>query len=433
MTLITLREHGPVQWVPLTAHEVGQLEATAAAWKRTLGLPSSPLTFEWRDDLVGVSAGGVAGVMRVGDVNVEIAPKFLDPDHEDARDWRRAFWSILVIAQDGKSVLGRALGADANAESIADLLTEIFLRSHARGSTRGMPLRYTELMGDAPSVRGAFHVARFGDWMARPWAIPTSETVLTTDTPLARLLAWAAAQLRTLTASKARARELDVIRQGLPGPGWEVPRLDVAERIQLGVQHEALRPAFEVALLLLRGHGVRHGEGNRDVIGFLWRSDDIYERFLSWLCDQAARSRGLLGRKASARFGISESAPPLTTTPDVLFSRRDGTSVAVLDAKYKILNATPRASDSYQVLASANHFGCTEVGLVYPRTRSTPPVRWRIASALGGRDVTIAALHLDLLEGGTVAGRRQLVDTIGDWLDGLGPRVGATHLEASAP
>lgn len=431
MTTVTLREYGAFHWVPLTAREREQLETTSEAWKRSLGLPSPPLRFESKGDLVGIAAQGVAGTMRVGEIRIEIAPKFLDPDTDDARDWRQAFWQILIIAQEGKSLFGRAVGTDASSVSIADLLAEIFLRSYARGTTRGLPLQYTELVGTSPSVRGAFDITRFGQWIAEPWKVPTKETVLTPDTPLARLLGWAAAQLRTVTSSKGRARELDAIRHALPGWGRDVPKLDVAERLQLGIQHEALRPAFEVALLLLRGHGIRHGDGDRDVIGFLWRSEDIYERFLFWLCREAGRERGLLVRKASARFGLSESAPPLTTTPDVMFLCPAGDVAAVVDAKYKNLNATPKAGDSYQILTSANHFGCPEVGLVYPSTWDRPTNEWKVASGLGGEEVTISSLHIDLLNAGSPAGRRELVEKIGRWLDRLGAAARRPDLEAA--
>lgn len=432
MTTISLREFGPPQWVALTTREREQLEATSEAWKRSLGLPSPPLRFEARGDLIGIAAQGVAGTMRVGEVRVEIAPKFLDPGKDgDERDWRQAFWQILIIAQEGKSLFGRAVGTDASAVSIADLLAEIFLRSYARGTTRGLPLQYTENVEMTATVRGAFDVERFGAWIAEPWRVPIRETVLTSDTPLARLFGWAAAQLRTVTSSMSRARELDSIRHALPGSGRAAPKLDIAERLQLGVQHEALRPALEVALLLLRGHGIRHGEGERDVIGFLWRSEDIYERFLFWLCREAGRARGLLVRKVSARFGLSSTAPPMTTTPDIVFGHPYGGAVAVLDAKYKILNSTPKAGDSYQILTSANHFGCPEVGLVYPTTYDRASTTWKVSSRLGGQDVTISSLHIDLLSAGSVAGRRALVARIGDWLDGLGAATVSADFEAA--
>lgn len=432
MTTVTLREYGPARWVEMTSHERAGLETANGAWKKSLGLSEVPIVIEPEGGRVALSARHIAGTIRVGSINLEIAPKFLDPEVADTRDWRQAFWQILLISREGRSLFARASGADAEAMSIADLLAEIFLGSYARGSQRGMPLQYSEEIGLHPSVRGSFDHRQFGRWVAEPWRIPTVETILTSDTAFARLIAWAASQLRTLVSSPNRARELDEIRHQLPSSGTALPQVDQAERIQLGVQHEALRPALEVALLLLRGHGVRHGPGDRDVIGFLWKSEDIYERFLFWLCREAGRVRGLQVRKGAAPFATSSTAAPLTTTPDVVFYQHNGPAIAVLDAKYKALNSKPKAGDSYQILTAANHFGCEQVGLVYPSSSIRAQADWLVVSALGGRNVTISALHLDLLSAATISGRRDLIGSIGDWLDSLGATVGRARLEGAS-
>lgn len=419
MTRITLREYGTPAREPLSRRDYSALAATNVTWQKALGLPAPPLTIEYDGEHAAISAKGVAGTIKVGALNIEIAPKFLDLSAPGAESWREAFWRILAIAQDGKAVLGRAAGADTDAMSIADLLAEIFLRAYTKGTTRGLPLEYIENVDTSSSVRGSFDSERFAEWMATPWIIPIRESTLSPDTALAHLLGWAAGQLRTLVTSAGKARELDTVRHALGRPGRPAPRLDVAERIQLGVQHEALRSALEVALMFLRGHGVRHGEGNRDVIGFLWRSEDVYERFLFRLCQEAGHRRGLQVRKAAARFALSSTAPPLTTTPDVTFATSEGTVIAVLDAKYKNLNSTPQASDSYQIFTSASHFGCGEVGLVYPSGIERAAGRWIVSSGFGGPEVTIAALSLNLLHAGSASGSRVLVDLVGGWLDGL--------------
>lgn len=419
MRSITLREYGPPVEEELTPREHDRLVATNLSWQKTLGLPSPPLRIDYDGQRAAIRARGVSGTIRVGTLNIELAPKFLDLDSTDAYRWREAFWRILMIAQDGKSLLGRASGTDAESISIADLLAEVFLSSYARGATRGLPLEYTEVSESASTVRGSFDSSRVATWLATPWRIPSRDNVLTTTTQLTHLLSWAAQELRHLVSSVGRARELDIVHHGLVAAQRSTPIIDLAERIQLGVQHEALRPALEVSLLLLRGHGVRHGAGDRDVIGFLWRSEDIYERFLFWLCRAAGLRRHLQVRKASARFGLSSSAPPLTTTPDVTFVSSAGTVVAVLDAKYKGLNSSPKASDSYQIFTAASHFGCREVGLVYPSGVERAAAKWLVASGLGGEQVTIAALSLNLMKAATAPGRQVLVDIVGEWLDGL--------------
>jgi 5-methylcytosine-specific restriction enzyme subunit McrC len=433
MIVVPLHENGAARLVELTPAARRNLVAASTSWKKSLGLRELPLRIRTEGDLTAISAKHVAGTIRVGEIQIDIAPKFLDLEVAQSQDWQQAFWQILILAHKGRSLFGRAAGADSASLSIADLLAEIFLESFSRGSSRGLPLEYTEMGGFHPTVRGSFDHRYFSEWITSPWRVPTIETLLTPDTPLARLLAWAAQQLRALVSSSRRARDLDATRHQLPVWIGPAPKLDHAERLTLGVQHEALRPALDVAILLLQGHGVRHGGGDRDTVGFLWKSEDVYEKFLYWLCREAGRSRGFQVNKGAARFGISPTAPPLLTTPDVLFLRSDGSAVAVLDAKYKNLNSKPKAGDSYQILTSANHFGCTQVGLVYPASVAQSDTNWTVKSALGGEDVTVTALRLDLLAAATSDGRRQLVETVGNWLDSLRPRLIPADLEASTP
>jgi len=429
MSTITIREYGAAKREPLSLLDYQKLSISNEAWKRSLGLPSAPLRMEMFGDVVEISAQQVAGTIRVDSIIVEIAPKFLDPENPDDRDWRQVFWQVLMVSEMGKTIFGRAYGTDTNAVSVAELLAEIFITSYYRGSSRGMPLQYIENSEFSTSVRGTFDYSRFNEWLTKPWLVPTVESALSSATPLNRLLGWAASQLRTLTTSISQARVLEMVRNELPHPNRALPDIISHEKLQLDVQHEGLRPALDIAILLLRGHGVRHGEGEKDVIGFLWKSDDIYERFVFWLCREAGRSRGLSVHKRAAKFGISATAPALTTTPDVQFRHSDGSVVAVLDAKYKSLNSKPNANDSYQILTSAHHFGCRRVGLVYPSTTSSVSDVWQVRSALGGDDVFISALRLDLMEAGTARGRRSLVATIGNWLDGLSTKLVGDDVE----
>lgn len=413
---IVVREYGPAVPITLTKEQREGLIVTSNVWKKTLGLADPPLVIEQQAGEYTLHAQQVAGTIRVGSINIEIAPKFVDP--QSSADWRQAFWQILIVASEGRSIFSGAQGSDAKALSIADLLAEVFLNSYSRGSLRGMPLQYSEQRDTSTTPKGNFDVHRLGEWMISPWRVPTVSDVLTDNTPVARLLGWAAWQLKSLVRRPSRARSLDKVAHELSGIG-NVPSLMEAERLTLGVQHDALRQALDVAIMLLRGHGITHGEGDRDVIGFLWKTEDVYERFLFWLCQRAAQQRGLSVMKKQAQFATSERDGALTTTPDAIFRTPGGTFMAVLDAKYKNLNSSPKAADSYQVLTAANTFGCERVGLVYPTNTPRTEKKWTAPSALGGRTVEISAVFIDPCLAATPAGMRSLIAVIETWLAGL--------------
>lgn len=62
--------------------------------------------------------------------------------------------------------------------------------------------------------------------------------------------------------------------------------------------------------------------------------------------------------------------------------------------------------------------GCQQVSLTYPVAKDREPTVWRVSSALGGRDIELTALPLNLMSLSRPEGPQELIDTIADWLDG---------------
>ncbi|MCL1630148.1 McrC family protein [Roseibaca sp. V10] len=365
---------------------------------------------------MGLRAEAVTGVLRIGNVDIEIAPKFLSVNDES---WQTVLWRILTIVEGGHVDDNLTTAQELASQSIPDLLAEMFLRSYTKGAARGLPRGYKSEQMSGATLRGSIDISRLGEWIARPWELPYITDYLTDDTPLARLLRWSAECLAGTVKAPGRARAVREISANLAHVGRNPPHLLDAQRISLDMQHQALEPARIVGLLLLEGAGVHHAAGEQALSGFLWNSDVIYENYVYWLCQRAATRHGNRVDKRKLNFGvvISGNGPRLVTEPDVVFRDNRGTPVAVSDSKYKRLAARPKSSDTYQVLTAAHVLGCQRISLTYPVGQDQEPTSWRISSALGGNDIELTALPLNLMSLARPAGPRELIDTISAWLD----------------
>ena len=68
-------------------------------WSRALGLSGDPIRVEdIGDGLVKLRAEAVTGVVRVGDTDIEIAPKFLSAADDS---WQTVLWRILTVVEGG--------------------------------------------------------------------------------------------------------------------------------------------------------------------------------------------------------------------------------------------------------------------------------------------------------------------------------------------
>lgn len=415
---LELQEYG----IPVV-RRAGDLDLRALAeankrWSRALGLAGDPIRVEdIGDGLVKLRAEAVTGVVRVGDTDIEIAPKFLSAADGS---WQTVLWRILTVVEGGHVDDNLTTADELASLSMPDLLAEMFLASYAKGAVRGLPRGYLTEHSTGTTLRGSLDTSRLGEWVTHPWELPYLTDLLTDDTPLARLLRWSAECLAATVKAPGRARAVREIAAGLAHVGRHPPHLLDARRISLGLQHQGLEAARVVGLLLLEGAGVHHASGSHALSGFLWNSDVIYENYIYWLCRRAASQRGERVSKGAIRFGevIAGEGSKLETTPDVVFRDAQGVPVAVTDSKYKRLGSRPKAPDTYQVLTAGHVLGCQRVSLTYPVAEDREPTIWRVPSALGGSDIELTALPLNLMALALPDGPRALIDTIRAWLEG---------------
>jgi 5-methylcytosine-specific restriction endonuclease McrBC regulatory subunit McrC len=415
---IELQEYGaPV------VRKVDELNLRALAeanirWKKALGLSSDPIRVEEiGNGLVKLRAEAVTGVIRVGNTDIEIAPKFLNASD---LNWQTVLWRILTVVEGG--VVDDNLTSAHNLASLSlpDLLAEIFLSSYAKGAASGMPRSYKAEQASGNTLKGSLDTTRIGEWFTRPWAVPYVSDLLTDDTPLARLLRWSAECLASTVKSSDRSRAMREIAVELAHVGRNPPHLLDAHRITIGIQHRGLEAARMVGILLLEGAGVNHASGDHALFGFLWNSDVIYENYVYWLCRRAAVKRGKRLNKGVIKFGevMVGAGSRLETTPDVVFRDSQGTPVAVTDSKYKRLGSRPKSPDTYQVLTAGHVLGCSRVSLTYPVAIDREPTVWQVPSALGGTAIELTALPLNLMSLALPNGPETLIETIVAWLDG---------------
>lgn len=415
---IALQEYGAS-----VVRQAAELDLLALAeankrWSRALRLSGDPIRVEdIGDGLVKLRAEAVTGVVRVGDTDIEIAPKFLSATDGS---WQTVLWRILTVVEGGHVDDNLTTAEEVMSLSMPDLLAEMFLASFAKGAARGLPRGYLTEQSLGATLRGSLDMSRLGNWLARPWELPYVADLLTDDTPLARLLRWSAECLAATVKAPGRARAVREIAAGLAHVGRQPPHLLDAQRISLGIQHQGLEPARVVGLLLLEGAGVHHARGDHALSGFLWNSDVIYENYVYWLCQRAASQRGERVNKSAVKFGevLAGGGSRLETTPDVVFRDAQGAAIAVSDSKYKRLGTRPKAPDTYQVLTAGHVLGCQRVSLTYPVSQDRESTVWRVSSALGGNDIELTALPLNLMSLARPEGPRTLIKAISDWLDG---------------
>jgi 5-methylcytosine-specific restriction endonuclease McrBC regulatory subunit McrC len=424
---IQLVEFGTPRLVELTVAEADAIREVSLRWKRSLGLAQIPITVLRAGDRYEIRARYVTGFIPAGDVDLEIAPKFLEDNSEDT-SWRRALWNILALIDEAPAI-DSATAADVTAlTSFTDLMAQVFLASIERGRARGSPRGYVSVEAAQPVLRGRLNTGRMIDLITRPWELPCVFDLYDADIPLNRLLRWAAEQLQQTVRASSRARVLNECAYSFGKVRAIPPPLQVAERLTLGPQQQALSSALQIARVLLRGRLLEHGPSAHELSGFLWKGQDVFEAFVLRLAGRAASRLVLHAQKKAVRFGDPlDGGSPLNSTPDVRILRGSETCV-VLDAKYKLYSGQPRADDSYQVVAAAKALNCAETALVFPKSASDLGNHsWTIVGS--GNPKRLSTLSLDLTVMADLERETELVNVVQNFLE---PRIAATTAPLAA-
>lgn len=412
-----LQEYGDSVAVPIGRITKEEVERANQKWQQVLDLPQSPFQIDTSAGVLKIRAIGVTGVIRIGDTDIEIVPKFLNGKHPR---WQTALWKILSAVSNSAGDDMPTRASDGGDSSFVDFLADLFISSFLTGSARGLPRTYCSEKSEGPIVRGSFDASRATEFLVEPWRVPYVVDVLSEDTQLARLLRWASNSLMGLVSSSSRGRALNNIVDTLSYVGNFPPHIIDARQIELGSQYRGLELAKNIGILLLEGGGLAHENGQLELPGFLWRSNTVYEEFVFSVCESVAKEIGLTVSKAQYHFGevLNGIGKPLSTIPDLVFRDKFGKVFAIADAKYKrfIVEGKPAPADTYQMITAGHILGGSQVALIYPSDARHEFTTWKIGSKLNADNIFLSALHINVMDILNDSGKVEVGRPILEWL-----------------
>lgn len=345
MTVIPLTETGPAAEWALTLEQGRRLAASGVV----SAVPSPYVTGHWR-----VAAAGKVGAVRIGDVEIHIAPKL-----HIAR--------LLFLA--GYSRHGGAWRSEAvsltERGGLVPALAQALWRQTQRAIHQGLLPGYIPVEESSPVLRGRL---RESEQLHRHHGLPLPLEIrhdeFTVDIPENQILR--AACERMLTVPRVDAGSQRMLRRLLrdfadvtplaradPVPGWQPTRLNAR-------YHSALR----LAEIVLRATSAEHAPGDVAINGFLFDLAQLFEDFVTVaLREELAATYG--GRVTGQARSSFDEAARVTLRPDIVWRVRSH-PVAVVDAKYKAVRSgsAPNA-DLYQMLAYCVTLGLHDGHLVY--------------------------------------------------------------------
>jgi 5-methylcytosine-specific restriction enzyme subunit McrC len=345
---IELTEYGESRLAPLTE---AQAQALAAS---KLVTPVRTADVGWWE----LKPGGAVGAVRVGGLDVRVAPK-VDID-------RIVF--MLGYRLRGITWQDAVVPVEA-APDVVHVLAEVFTRAVAEAVRPGLLQGYRVAEESLPVVRGRIRIdeqlkRRPGLWVP----IEVTFDDFTVDTAENQVLRAALERLQRnpLVPVEVRRRMSGLLLQFaevsrlVPGAGlptWRITRLN-----------RRYETALELARLVLSSSSFEHHVGTVPVDGFVLDLPTIYEHFVTDALADALRPLAPGSRVQGQFQGTLDTKGEVELKPDIVWLDPREQPIAVADAKYKAekVSGFPNP-DVYQALAYATVLGLPDAHLIYAK------------------------------------------------------------------
>lgn len=320
-------------------------------------------------DQWSVRVSDAVGVIAVGDLQLEVAPKI------------PASHLLYLLARGGELPrLDETLAHAAVSPSLWELVARAFVEAAERLLRVGLVRDYRELADAFDAASGRIEVLGTArHYYAARLALDCVFDDFSFDTPLNRVVLAAAREVAEspLLPAHLRLRAVRLL-SWLDGVG-DLEPLDLAVEVDRRTRH--YDASLRLARHILRHVGRHLAAGPDAAWSFLLRTPEMVERgILGILADRLGPARVRKGR-------LQLPGSTLTFNPDLVF---DGGRV-VGDVKYKLSGGEWDRADLYEVIAFAEAYRAPRGLIVRFRKPGVPAVADLVVGAMSVHEVTWVA------------------------------------------
>ncbi|WP_187271147.1 McrC family protein [Neolewinella aurantiaca] len=361
----------------------------------------------------GIKFKSYVGVLRVGELTIEVLPK-LDDDREEADVWRNRLLDMLGVVPSVTALHPTSSHLRTRPNSILEhylLLYANELEVLLRG---GLAKAYRQRTGNRTALRGKLELTRhLTENLVHKERFYVRDQVYNYDRPLNRILGQALRlALRLASSAGLRNRLSELVMRFPELPDQQPVTEETFLRLRYDRRTEVYRPGIQIARLLLLNYHPDLRAGRQDVLALLFNMNALWEGFLlQGLRRYLPGNYRASGKITGGRYWEGDRKAILI--PDIIIYESE-TPVAILDAKWKRpKNDRPSPSDLQQLFTYAGHFRVERVALLYP---SNTPFPKQICGTFVQSQAKADLLWARMESGSVKSWMQSLAATIQEWL-----------------
>jgi len=312
----------------------------------------------------GIKFHQYVGVIKVGNILIEIAPKLDNTKSESGHNyWQGVLLDMLRECRILSPSAPTKAELRLKNNSLLDLYFDLFVKEVEYLLRRGLIKRYIPRTENEKAVKGKIE---FSEHIKKN--IVHKERFYVTykeysyNHLINQILLKTLAVIEEVSEDVSLRGRIRKLKFSLPSLDDIPVTSDLFEYIDFDRKNDKYRNALQIAKLLLLNYSPDITSGRNNVLALLFDMQQLFEEYVfRRLQKLSMQSDFFVSRQQSKKFWRSK-----TIRPDIVLKRNG--SVYVLDTKWKSLSSiNPSATDLRQMFVYNQYFGSQRSVLVYPK------------------------------------------------------------------
>lgn len=311
----------------------------------------------------GVKFCEYVGVLRIGDLTIEILPKADRNGNET--DWRNLLISMLRKVGIFNFTAPSQANLKLKANNLLELYFEMFISEVETLVHHGLVKKYRKDECNLPVLKGSLNFTQHvRNNQVHQERFYTRHTIYDRKNPYNQLLFKTLLLLKEIKLNPVLSSRISNLIIVFP----DVPDISVNEswftKLSYTRKTESYRKAIEIARLLLLNYHPDLSQGKDHVLALMFDMNLLWEKFV-YMSLRKHFSAGEIRAQSSKPYWKLDGYRPVNLKPDIVITLGDQTFV--IDTKWKILsNKRPADDDIRQMYAYSKYWKSTQTILCYP-------------------------------------------------------------------
>lgn len=317
-----------------------------------------------------VKFSSYVGVIKVGDITIEILPK-TDRHQEKDEVWQSVLINMLAVSLDVKANTTTDADIQMRRHSVLETYIQLFIDEVRTLVHHGLLKKYRQSIGNQNALKGRLlihqHISRN---LVHAERFYVSHTVYNRDNVFNFIISEALECIKTLNVSSGLNQS--AVSLLIDFPECQPIRINekLFQRLIFDRKTERYKRAIQFAqTILLNFHPDLKGGAN-NVLAIMFDMNMLWENYVYWMLKRASRNlpyQVIVRKQQSALFWQHPDRWNLRLRPDLLIQiEKEGKRMSfILDTKWKY-RADASIEDVRQMYAYLQYFPSDAALLVYP-------------------------------------------------------------------